>query len=215
MFGNKEFDNKNVYVLNNAIDLDSFKYDKKVRKEIRKELNISDDKFVIGHVGRFVQQKNHTFILDIFNEVYKENKNALLVLVGQGPLVDEMKNKCNELNISEAVMFVGQRTDVNKLYQAFDYFLFPSLYEGLGMVAIEAQCAGLPCLCSTEVPMVAKASDNIEFLKLDDDISLWKKAILSKIDFSSRKGYSLEVGKYGYDINIECKKLLNIYFTLV
>ena len=215
MFGNKEFDNKNVYVLNNAIDLDSFKYDKKVRKEIRKELNISDDKFVIGHVGRFVQQKNHTFILDIFNEVYKENKNALLVLVGQGPLVDEMKNKCNELNISKAVMFVGQRADVNKLYQVFDYFLFPSLYEGLGMVAIEAQCAGLPCLCSTEVPMVAKASDNIEFLKLDDDINLWKQSILSKIDIFNRKDCSKKVSTYGYNINEEAQKLEEEYKKFV
>lgn len=215
LFGNKEFDNNNVYVLNNAINLDSYKFDKKVRKEIRKELNISDDKFVIGHIGRFVAQKNHTFLIDIFNEVHKENKNALLVLVGQGPLVEEMKNKCKELNISDSVMFLGQRSDANKLYQAFDHFLFPSLYEGLGMVAIEAQCAGLPCLCSTEVPLVAKVTDNIEFLKLADDINLWKQSILSNLDTSKRKDCSKEVSKYGYNINEEVKKLEEKYLKLV
>ena len=214
MFGNNKFDNNKVYVLNNAIDLDLFKYSKKFRNEIRKELNISDDKFVIGHVGRFVAQKNHEFILDIFSEVYKENSNALLVLVGQGPLVEKMKDKCNALNISEAVMFVGQRTDVNKLYQAFDFFLFPSLYEGLGMVAVEAQCAGLSCLCSTEVPMIAKASENIEFLKLEDDVNTWKQSILSKLNVQKRKDCSKEVSTYGYNINLEVKKLEDKYYSL-
>ena len=126
-----------------------------------------------------------------------------------------MKNKCNELNISEAVMFVGQRSDVNELYQVFDLFLFPSLYEGLGMVVVEAQCAGLPCLCSTEVPLVAKVTDNVEFFKLDDDINLWKQLILSKLDTSNRKDGSKEISSYGYDIRKEANYLLKKYFDLL
>ena len=126
-----------------------------------------------------------------------------------------MKNKCKELNISDSVMFLGQRNDANKLYQAFDHFLFPSLYEGLGMVAIEAQCAGLACLCSTEVPLVAKVTDNIEFLKLEDDINLWKQSILSNLDTSKRKDCSKEVSIYGYNINEEVKKLEKEYLGLV
>ena len=138
LFGDKEYDRGNVYLLNNAIDLDKFKYDENIRKEKRKELNISDDTLVIGHVGRFVEQKNHRFLIDIFNEVHKERKNSILLLAGQGPLVEEIHEKVNELGLNESVRFLGQRKDIDKLYQAMDLFLFPSLYEGLGMVAVEA-----------------------------------------------------------------------------
>ena len=97
LFGDKEYNKGNVYLLNNAIDLDKFKYDEEVRKEKRKELNISDDTLVIGHVGRFVEQKNHRFLIDIFNEVHKQKENSILLLAGQGPLMDEMKNKVRNL----------------------------------------------------------------------------------------------------------------------
>lgn len=215
MFGNKEFEKGNIYLLNNAIDLDKFKYDEKIRNKKRKELGIKNTQFVIGHIGRFVQQKNHEQLIDIFYEIHKENNNALLVLVGQGPLMNKMKEKCSNLKINESVMFLGQRDDVSELYQVFDLFLFPSLYEGLGMVVIEAQCAGLPCLCSTEVPMVAKVSDNIEFLKLDDDIILWKQSALSKLNIFNRKDCSKEVSTYGYNINLEVQKLEKEYKKLV
>lgn len=209
MFG----DNEDTYILNNAIDLDKFKYSKQIREEKRKKLKIKEDTFVIGHIGRFVKQKNHEFIIDVFNEIHKENKNAVLLLVGKGPLMDEIKEKVKELKLTKNVKFLGQRSDVNELYQAFDLFLFPSLYEGLGMVAIEAQTSGLQCIASTEVPSIAKVTDNLEFLELDDTIEMWKNVILDKQN-KKRKSYVTEVKKAGYDIKTEVKKLEEKYIEL-
>lgn len=211
LFGNKEYEKGNVYLLNNAIDLDKFKYDEKIRKAKRKELGINKDTLVIGHIGRFVEQKNHRFLIDIFNEVHKEKENTMLLLVGQGPLVDEMKAKVESLGLTESVKFLGQRSDANELYQVMDLFLFPSLYEGLGMVVIEAQCAGLPCVVSTEVPTVAKVTNNIEFLNLKEDIKEWKNSIIKFSKKTTRKNNTKEVSNYGYDIKEEVKKIEKQY----
>lgn len=129
LFGDKTYDEGKVYLLNNAIDLDKFKYDKKIRDKKRKELGINEDTLVIGHIGRFVAQKNHTFLIDIFNQFHKKEKNSILLLAGQGPLQEEIKNKVRELGLDDSVRFLGQRNDANELYQAFDVFLLPSLYE--------------------------------------------------------------------------------------
>ncbi len=204
LFGNKEYDNGNVYLLNNAIDLDKFKYDEKLRKEKRKELNIKEDTLVIGHVGRFVEQKNHRFLIDIYNEVHKQNKNSILLLIGQGPLMEEMKEKVDSLGISNSVKFLGQREDVSELYNAMDLFLFPSLYEGLGMVLIEAQANGLPCIASTEVPKIADISNNVQFYNLNDSIDIWLKNYDIKRFKFIRKNCI-------YDIKKEAEKLEKYY----
>lgn len=136
LFGDKAYDEGKVYLLNNAIDLDKFKYDKKIRDKKRKELGIKEDTIVIGHIGRFVAQKNHTFLIDIFNQFHKKEKNSILLLAGQGPLQEEIKNKVRELGLDDSVRFLGQRNDANELYQAFDVFLLPSLYEGLPVVGV-------------------------------------------------------------------------------
>ena len=145
LFGDKTYDEGKVYLLNNAIDLDKFKYDKKIRDKKRKELGIKEDTIVIGHIGRFVAQKNHTFLIDIFNQFHKKKKNSILLLAGQGPLQEEIKNKVRELGLNDSVRFLGQRNDANELYQVFDVFLLPSLYEGLPVVGVEAQASGLLC----------------------------------------------------------------------
>lgn len=215
LFGDKAYDEGKVYLLNNAIDLDKFKYDEKVRKQKRKELNINDDILVIGHVGRFVEQKNHRFLIDIFNEIHKQNTNSILLLVGQGPLMNEIKEKVNLLDLTDCVKFLGQRSDVNELYQAMDLFLLPSLYEGLGMVLIEAQCAGLPCIASTEVPKVAKITDSLEFINLSLDSNQWSDKILKLFKSKSvRKSHEKEARTTGYDILIEVTKLGNKYFEI-
>lgn len=175
LFGDRTFEQGKVYILNNAIDLDKYKYNQKIRKNIRKELGINDDTLVIGHIGRFVAQKNHTFLIDIFNELHKKKKNSILLLIGQGPLMDEIKEKVEMLGISDSVKFLGQRGDVDELYNVMDLFLFPSLYEGLGMVLIEAQANGLPCIASTEVPKIADISNNVQFYDLNDSIDIWLK----------------------------------------
>lgn len=214
LFGNKEYDKGNVYLLNNAIDLDKFKYDEKVRKEKRKELNISDDTLVIGHVGRFVEQKNHRFLIDIFNEVHKQNDNSILLLAGQGPLMEEMKEKVKILGIEDDVKFLGQRNDINELYQAFDVFCLPSLYEGLPVVGVEAQAAGLLCILSDDMTKETKILQSTQFLSLNQKASEWEKIILDKSELNYNKDTSKEMKKKGFNINTEANKLEKIYRKL-
>ena len=209
LFGDKEYDKGNVYLLNNAIDLDKFKYDEKVRKTKRKELNIDDDTLVIGHVGRFVEQKNHRFLIDIFNEVHKQNENSILLLVGQGPLMEEIKEKVKNLNLEKYVKFLGQRNDVSELYQAFDVFCLPSLYEGLGMVLIEAQISGVYCIASTEVPSIVKINNNFDFVSLMNLSSNWSTY------FRKIERFNTDIKKFErYNISIESKKLAKHYLDL-
>lgn len=213
LFGDKTFEKDRVYVLNNAIDLEKFAYDKTARKKIRKEIDVDDDTVVIGHIGRFMKQKNHEFIIDIFNEYHNINNKSVLMLVGQGPLMDEMKEKVNSLGIKDSVRFLGQRKDANETYQAMDLFLFPSLYEGLGMTVIEAQCSGLPCIASTEVPNIAKVTDLLKFLDLTDDINEWEKVIEEELQNNKRENKIDEVSKHGYNIKEEVKKLEDKYMS--
>lgn len=210
MFGVKEFDKNKVFILNNAIDLDKYSFNLKIREKRRKELKIDEKTCVIGHVGRFVEQKNHSFLIDVFNEYSKINQNCLLLLVGQGPLETEIKEKVKLLNLENKVIFLGQRNDVNELYQVMDIFVFPSIYEGLGMVAVEAQVSGCKCIVSTEVPKIAKICENIWFEDLNKTED-WI-ARLSSIDYSKRKDYMIEAQKSGYDIATEAEKLENKYF---
>lgn len=213
LFGNKEYDKRNVYLLNNAIDLDKFKYNEKIRKEKRKELNIKDDTLVIGHVGRFVEQKNHRFLIDIFNEVHKQKENSILLLVGQGPLMEEMKEKVKTLGIEDSVKFLGQRNDVNELYNAMDLFLFPSLYEGLGMVVVEAQVSGLPCVVSTKIPEIAKVTKKIVFINLENNIKTWTEIIFNHLKNTTRKGIHFTDELKKYDIKLEACKLEKNYLN--
>ncbi len=211
LFGNKEYDKGNVYLLNNAIDLDKFKYDKNIRINLRKKLKIDEDTLVIGHVGRFVAQKNHEFLLDIFSEFYKENRNSILILIGQGPLEKKIKDKVEKMNLNNKVIFLGQLDNVNELYQVFDIFLFPSLYEGLGMVLIEAQCSGLKCIASKEVPYSSKVTENLKFVGLNDGIKAWKNEIPGT---AIRKDFCGEIEKAGYNIKKESKKLEEKYYNM-
>lgn len=214
LFGNKEYDKGNVYLLNNAIDLDKFKYDEKVRKRKRKELGIKDDTLVIGHIGRFVAQKNHTFLIDIFNELHKKNKKTLLVLVGQGPKVGETKEKVNSLKLTDSVMFLGQRNDANELYQAFDVFLLPSLYEGLPVVGVEAQASGLLCVLSDEMTKETKILDSTEFVSLSETTSKWSDIIEKKIKKFKRLEPTKEITKNNFNIKKEADKLEKMYIEL-
>lgn len=213
LFGNKEYDKGNVYLLNNAIDLDKFKYNEKVRKGKRKELSISDDTLVIGHVGRFVEQKNHKYLIDIFDEVHKKNKNSILLLAGQGPLMNEIKEKVNKLRLEDNVKFLGQRNDINELYQAFDVFVLPSLYEGLPVVGIEAQATGLLCLFSKEMTKETKVLNTTEFLSLEQSSKKWADTIIKNKNYK-RIDPIKEISKRGFNIEKEKFKLENFYKKL-
>lgn len=216
LFGNKKYENGEIYILNNAINLEKFIYNEKIRENKRAELKIDKDTIVLGHIGRFVEQKNHKFLINIFNEVHKKNINTKLILVGQGPLKKEIEQQIKQLNIEDYVLMLGQRADVNEIYQAFDIFLFPSLYEGLGMVAIEAQAAGNLCIVSTEIPKVAKVTKKMEFLDLSSPNQRWVDCILSAIDNIGEKS-DISIDEFvnaGYDIKQESIKLEKQYLKL-
>ena len=131
LFGKKIIERKELNVINNAIDLKKFEFNEKTREDLRKEFGIKEDTIVIGHIGRFMKQKNHDFLIDVFNELIKKNENSILMLIGQGPLLNDMKQKVRDLKIEDKVKFIGQVTDVEKYYNIMDIFLFPSIYEGL------------------------------------------------------------------------------------
>ena len=214
LFGDKEYDKGNVYLLNNAIDLDKYKYDEKVRKAKRTELNIDDPTLVVGHIGRFVEQKNHRFLIDIFFEIHKKNSDSLLLLAGQGPLLDEIKEKVHNLGLDNNVRFLGQRSDANELYQAFDLFLLPSLYEGLPVVGVEAQAAGNLCYLSNDMTKETKVLDSTKFMSLSNSAEEWATAILNDVKNYCKHDTKDEVSKYGFNIEKEADKLEKYYESL-
>lgn len=214
LFGNKAFDDGKVTIINNAIDVDKFKYSEDIRNKLRKQLNI-ENKLVIGHVGRFMEQKNHEFLIDVFYEVHKEKKESVLLLIGDGHLENKIKEKVRNLELQDAVIFLGVKNNVNEYMQAMDVFVFPSLYEGLGIVLIEAQCSGLKCVTSTEVPLNAKISDDIFFIQLDNNLDQWKNSIISTTDNDFRKLKYENAKKFGFDIKEEAEKLMLKYISIM
>lgn len=215
LFGNKEYDKENVYLLNNAIDLDKFKYDEKIRSEKRKKLNISNDTLVIGHVGRFVEQKNHRFLIDIFNEIHKQNSNFILLLAGQGPLMEEIKSKVESLGLEKFVIFLGQIDDADKLYQVIDIFVLPSLYEGLPVVGVEAQATGLLCELSSNMTKETKILDTTRFISLDKSAKEWASIILDDYIKFKRYDTTADITKSNFNIKKETIKLENKYYKLI
>lgn len=207
LYGNKFFEQGRVTIINNAIELDKFAFNQGIREQMRKELGV-DDKFVIGHVGRFNQQKNHHYLIKIFSEIVKLKPNAVLVLIGQGPLEDEIRHQVQTLGLGDHVKFLGVRADVDKLYQAMDAFVLPSLYEGLPVVGVEAQANGLPCFVSDQVSKEVKILDNLVFLKLNDSAENWAKQIVTA---GERQEVKEKFQDMHFDIKAECKKLEQIY----
>lgn len=177
LYGKNIGRSKRYKVIPNAIEVDKFRFNQSVRDEVRMELGI-EDKFVIGHIGRFVYQKNHDFLIDIFSEVHKRKPDSVLLLIGEGELLESVKQKVQRLGLDSSVMFLGVRNDTYRLYQAFDVFVLPSRYEGLPVVGIEAQIAGLPCVMSDAMTMETKFTDELVFLQLDINTEDWAKMIL-------------------------------------
>lgn len=212
LFGRKILKNNNFMVLKNAIDVEKFKFNNNIRNDIRNKYNLNG-KFVIGHVGRFCYQKNHNFLIDIFNEIYKLDKSAVLILIGEGEFVNQIKEKVNKLGLDDVVLFCGTCNNINEFYQAMDVFVLPSYYEGLGIVAIESQASGLFTICSDKTPIETKLCNNIEYMSLDNSALYWANVILDKKNYI-RKDESVFVKNNGYDINTEAKKLEDFYFNI-
>lgn len=209
LFGKKAMERGKVTVFNNAIDLDKFRFSQTERSEVRKELEL-EDKFVVGHVGRFCFQKNHDKLIDIFAEIHKKLPDSVLLLVGIGELMNETKEKVERLGLSDAVLFLGVRNDVNRLYQAMDVFVLPSHYEGLPVVGVEAQGAGLPCVFSNAMTAETKMSDVTQMISLEKSSEQWAEIILDTRKYK-RSDKCEFIKAAGFDIKIEAKKLEEYY----
>lgn len=151
MYGGRAFDKGKVHVMPNAIDTEKFAFDPAARVRLREELDIPQDAFVVGHVGRFTYAKNHEFLVQVFASLKQQRPDAKLLLVGEGELEQQIRDKVAELGLQRDVIFAGARGDVAKLYSVMDVFCLPSRYEGFPVVALEAQANGVPCLFSREV----------------------------------------------------------------
>lgn len=202
------FGKRNVEIIYNAIDIKRFSFNEMIREQKRKELSIND-KYVIGHVGRFTNAKNHFFIIKVFEKVLSKNKNCVLLLVGTGELKDKVEKYVRDNGLVEHVLILSNRDDVNDLYQTMDVFVFPSKYEGLGMGAVEAQISGLNTIVSTNVPPEVKISSDITFLPLE--IDKWVQAVMSLEMNKERKTNSNDE----YDIEKAAKKLSKYYLSLM
>jgi glycosyltransferase EpsF len=199
-------------IIYNAIELDTFAFSEDIRKAKRSELGIGDNTFVVGHIGRFVAQKNHSFLVDIFAELLKLKPGSLLLLEGEGELKEQIKQKVVRLGLQESVMFLGRRNDVASLYQAFDMLLLPSLYEGLVMVGVEAQRSGLPCFFSNRISPEVKLTNDCYFLPLGDSVHDWVQAIngFSLYDLNRENSINLFAS---YNIRHAAKTLQNYYMA--
>lgn len=211
-FPKKIIKNNEFTVIKNGIELEKYVYNENVRKEYRSLFKISEDEFVIGHIGRFEEPKNHVFLINLYEEILKKDSNTRLLLIGHGTLKETIKQILREKDIIDKVIFLERREDINNILQAMDIFVFPSTFEGLGIVTIEAQTAGLVTICSNNIPEEANVTELFYKMDLNEDIEKWRDLILSfkdkKIDRHNKDDI---VRKSGYDAKESANRLLEIY----
>lgn len=203
-------DTNRCEVLRNAIDSSMFRFDPNVRLDIRNKLEINDNAVVIGNVARFAVQKNHVFLMEVFQIFHQKNPDAVLLLVGDGALRPQIEKFIDENKLRENVIIAGVQSDVWDYYQAMDIFVLPSLYEGLGIVVIEAQAAGLPCCVSDAVPSEASLTSLVERRSLNEGAGAWADWILGR-SHELRRDTTDEVRSAGYDISDTSVWLENFY----
>ena len=206
------FNNSDYMILNNGLNLKSFFYNEEKRFKIREKLNIKDD-FVIGHVGRFTEAKNHIFLINIFNEYLKKNNKSKLLLVGDGPLLTDVNSEINRLQLETKVVFVGAVKNTDEYYQAMDIFLFPSLYEGFGNVVLESQAAGLRTIVSDRLPKTVKVTDLVTFHSLSLGSVDWAE-LINDIKLENRVKHQKNLLDSGYDISDVVKDYEILYTDL-
>lgn len=210
MFSNKIFNNNKFEIINNGIDINKYIYNEIKREEIRKKHNI-ENKYVVGFVGRLSYQKNPLFLIEVFNEYKNKNEKAFLIIIGTGELENEVKRKIKQLGIVDSVLFLKNINNVYDYYNAMDCFILPSLYEGFGIVNIEAQSSGLPTFVSNNVPKEAKISNLIKYIDLDKGAQYWANIIIKTEIFDRKNAYKFAIEK-DFDIKDVTKKLENIYY---
>lgn len=215
LFGDQAFNDGKVTLINNAIEIEKFTFNKQKRNLLREKLELENN-FVIGHIGRFDYQKNHLFLLDIFYETLKQVPNAKLLLIGDGHLKEKIITKIKQLDIEDNIVMMGVRSDIKDLLNVFDLFILPSLFEGLGIVLIEAQANGLKCIASDEVPDIANITNLVSFVSLLDSPINWAYKINElRHNSNERQDEQKLLTLNGYNINVESEKLQNTYISLM
>ena len=205
MFGGADFE-----VVHNAVDTENYICSQEKYQKIREQFGVKNE-ILIGHVGSFSPAKNHSFIIDIFNEVIDKQTNAKLILVGNGDGRPAIEEKVKSFGLEDKIIFTGIRTDVNEIMQAMDVFLFPSLYEGLPVTLVEAQAAGLPILMSDQISEESVITQDLITIKsLSDSADAWADKLI-EIAGQKKENHILEVRESGYDIQNEAKKLQEFY----
>lgn len=202
-----------VKIIHNAIDSQLFSFDPVLREKIRRSYGISDQAFVVGHIGRLSYMKNHQLLLQAFSDLCGKEKETVLLLVGDGELRGDLEKQVKELNIEDKVIFVGNQRNSYEFYNAMDIFVFPSLFEGLGITFLEAQVNGLFCICSYGVTKEGCIS-SVKYLGLDDPAELWSDTIRANKGRGRSNNIPALIEK-GYDINNEAKKLTEQYEKLL
>lgn len=200
LFGKQQVEKETFHVIPNAIQLERFLYSEEKRHEMRTELGIGKQELAIVCVARFSPQKNHTYLLQVFQEIQNRKPESKLYLVGQGELEQEIRNQVTRLGLQDHVRFLGSRSDVGAVLTAMDAFLFPSFYEGFGTVIIEAQCSALPMLASDSIPSETKLCDSVEFASIKEKPAIWAERILALIEKTERRDNSALIRESGYDI---------------
>jgi glycosyltransferase involved in cell wall biosynthesis len=213
LFKNKVESSK---LLKNGIETDKFTFTEKTRDKIRDELGLEYDSLVLGHVGRFNHQKNHPFLIDIFNELNKVDPKSYLILAGDGTLRSDIEEKVKKLRLEEKVKFLGVRSDINSLLQAFDLFVFPSFHEGLPVTLIEAQGSGLPCLISENITEeVDMGIDLVRFLPIDNK-NVWVEDIRKISSKNVNRNIPKQaLSEQGYDIKKTANFINDFYLEMV
>jgi len=200
-----------AFLFPNAFNLELFRFNPEIRLRVRDELNLGN-MFVLLHVARLHPQKNQGFLLEAFSLAVKTRPEMILLIAGDGKLRAELEKKASDLQITDKVRFLGVRKDVSDLLQAADIFVLPSLYEGLGIVAIEAQTAGLPCLLSDTITKEVKVTDLVEFVAIDRGAQIWAERLLD-YHYFNRQDTLEDVHRAGYDIHAAAERLLEFYLT--
>ena len=203
-FGKKAVKKNEVIFLHNAVDLDVYYYNEEGRKKIREEFNIDSQQLVIGHIGRFNNQKNHSFLLDIFKEINNYNSSSVLILVGTGENKQQIISKIKKLGLDNSVILTGIRSDVTDLLSAMDVFIFPSFYEGMPNTIIEAQATGLPCVLSDSITKEAKITNLLHYVSLNETSQEWcKVALNSKVEMRKQPRNNFISNRYNIESIVE------------
>ena len=210
-FGKKAYKSGKAEILHNGVDLNYFKYDEESANNIRKEFGIADDFKIIGHVGRLMEQKNHLFLVDVFNEIHKKNEKTVLLLVGKGELEEKIRAYVSSKNLGDSVIFAGVRADIPSVMSAMDVFVFPSFFEGMPNTVIEAQATGLPCVIADTITREADITGLVEYLPLSMSAKDWAELALNKLSDTRKDTYS-DLMAQGYDIDTVVENFVKLVY---